>query len=480
MQQSMRKFEEPLIEAFKREHELEQLLIFCNSGSVTEERQKQIDLANEDICWISHFSQCFFAAAHMQQGSRKLDANAFYSMPVQDLLHYYISLERTFMADCVSRIISTDSEALMGRLTLSFGKKEGKLKDISTLNDEVFYVYRNCALRALYSLNMGTSCAIVNIVIDNLKEVLFPQLKERLSSLLSQGKTPSATFPQRFKDALGFQTKFTLSNTALILTLNMLHTASLYVGQLCKYLSTELESLMEESLGLGEADEGTGVMVGQFFNKEMFVQSLEFLKQAKEEADLFLRDELKGILSQKEFRIFIDALHQELAAVRLDLSKNDFEEYEVNEPFFPRFCRVMQKTLVQWQEQMEEGVFDLFVDAFVGRVSQRLTAAVLGRDNGGITLLGSLYLDKLSRNIVSFLQTKTNKPIRKYFSRFLDTVQVLAFENREELVDFLNIQQRGLPSQKKKLTFAEITEILEKKDDYEESGFKDIIISYSE
>ena len=52
---------------------------------------------------------------------------------------------------------------------------------------------------------------------------------------------------------------------------------------------------------------------------------------------------------------------------------------------------------------MEEGVFDLFVDAFVGRVSQRLTAAVLGRDNGGITLLGSLYLDKLSRNIVSFL-----------------------------------------------------------------------------
>lgn len=184
----------------------------------------------------------------------------------------------------------------------------------------------------------------------------------------------------------------------------------------------------------------------------MFKTSLDFWAEAQRQLVEEI-DEKLGFLHTPEFWEIIDNLLSELAKLDLNLDDKKYEDYENDDPFFHKFCHILQKVISQWSNQLKPEIYEKFVKNFTSYVAKVFLKQALMNSPQKLSLLGALYLDKLVRSMVNFFQFLTQKPIRNEFERPLEAVQVLGFESNDELAEYLDELEEG----HKKLTRNEVS-----------------------
>jgi hypothetical protein len=70
-------------------------------------------------------------------------------------------------------------------------------------------------------------------------------------------------------------------------------------------------------------------------------------------------------------------------------------------------------------------------------------------------------LDKLIRSIVNFFQYLTQKPIRSVFEKSIEAVQVLSYETKEEVMEY--VQE---VNESKKLSKTEVYALIKRRVDF--------------
>ena len=388
---------------------------------------------------------------------------------MQEIIGSYITFEKSLLQNRIKSILEEDDKSILDDIKQKYDKDIIIQRDIA---DEVFFVYQKWAIRSMYTLNMSTAWAIVNIILSSLNDDIFTYLNSKISMFASKSKK-SAEVNSIFNFALkkndekqraGFSAKYTQYNSWLIAYLNTYQTCIEYIEKLKSQLVEELEGLIDETeITFQEIKSNfdSSLEASIYFQKAMFKTSLDFWSETQKQWNEEIEEKL-NFLYTPEFTEVIDNLLKELSKLDLNLDDDKYENYEKDDPFYNKFWHAIQKIIAQWSNQLIQDLFDKFVKNFTSYVAKMFLKNALLSSPQKLSLLGALYLDKLVRSMVNFFQFLTQKPIRNEFERPLEAVQVLCFEKNDELEEYLEEQSEG----RKKLTKEEVSWLIFRRADF--------------
>ena len=466
---SLSDWEDLIFEDYKQEYKIKQMTIYSNSDTIADEKLKTLDNLCEDICSISHYSQILlFVVNFCGTLHPKIDqttevknhileiidhtkkAEERHSDITQEIIGWYITFEKPLLQNMLKKVLEADDQNIITDMKQKYDKEKIIQRD---LPDEVFFVYQKWAIRAIYTLNMSTACAIINIILNSLTDDVFKYLNSKISMFISKSKKTNE-MPKLFSLAFrnneenqraGFSAKYTLYNACLIAYLNTYQTCIEYIEKLKDKLVLELDNLLEETeVGLDEykLNFNSSLQAEVFFQKDMFKTSLDFWVETQKQLNQEIEEKL-GFLHSPEFSEVIDNLLKELAKLDLNLDDKKYVEYEADDPFFHKFCHAIQKIISQWSNQLSQELFEKFMKNFTAYVSKMFLKTALLSSPQKLSFLGALYLDKLVRSMVNFFQFLTQKPIRNEFEKPLEAVQILCYESNDELENYLDDLEDG-------------------------------------
>ena len=155
---SLSDFEAIIIEDYKLEHKIQQMMIYSNSESISDDKLKSLDLLCEDICSISHYSQILLYVLHFcgtlhPKPDQPSDIKAHirktieftkkgeerHSHITQELIGYYITFEKPLLQSMLAKVLQEDDKNIISDIKSKYDKEKIILRD---LPDEVFYVYQ--------------------------------------------------------------------------------------------------------------------------------------------------------------------------------------------------------------------------------------------------------------------------------------------------------------------------------------------------
>jgi hypothetical protein len=97
----------------------------------------------------------------------------------------------------------------------------------------------------------------------------------------------------------------------------------------------------------------------------------------------------------------------------------------------------------------------LFLETFASIITKNFKRALKEQE---LSLLGALYLDKVSRKFKSFLQFLSEKPVTKFTQEMTEITQLLICENLEEVESYLGEKTELIVN--KIIKISEIKELL--------------------
>ncbi|CAI2358899.1 unnamed protein product [Moneuplotes crassus] len=484
---SISEYESIVLEDYKQDSKIQQMMIYSNSENIADEKLKSLDLLCEDICSISHYSQTFMFVLHFcgtlhanNRQTKDVRAHAVdtieytkkgedkHSLIIQEIIGYYITFEKPLLQNMLRKVLEEDDKTIIHDIKSKYDKEKIIQRD---LPDEVFFVYQKCAIRAIYTLNMSTACAIVNVILSSLNEDVFEYLNTKISMFISKSKKVNE-IPKLFSLAFsnndesqraGFSAKYTLYNACLIAYLNTYQTCIEYIEKLKQKLVSELDTLLEEtecSLEEFKLNFNSSLEAEEYFQKDMFNTSLDFCSETIKQFNYEIEEKL-SFLHSPDFSEVVNNLLKELAKLDLNLDDKKYDEYDADDPFFHNFCNAITKIISQWSSQLMQELFEKFVKNFTAYVAKMFLKTSLLSSPQKLSFYGALYLDKLVRSMVNFFQFLTKKPIRNEFEKPLEAVQVLCFESNEELENYLDDLDDG----NKKLTKEEVNLLIFRRTD---------------
>lgn len=309
---SLAAYEAVLIKDYKMENKIQQMTILSNSESISEDNLRKLDHLCEGICSISHYSQTFMfmfmlnfpGSLHVKSDlspEAKLRVQSIlnevkkgqekHSNIMQDIIGCYITFERPLLQNMLKKVFETDDKYILEDIKQKYDKEQIINRDLA---DEVFIVYQKCAIRAMYTLDMSTACAVVNIILSSLNDDIFKYLNSKISMFLTKSKKNtemSAFFKLPFlnndeKQRAGFSAKYTLYNACLIAYLNTFHQTCCYIDKLKNQLVSELDVLLEETeISFDEYKQNfhSSIEAEVFFQKTMFNSSLDFCSEIQKQ-----------------------------------------------------------------------------------------------------------------------------------------------------------------------------------------------------
>lgn len=424
-----------LLEDYKHENKIDQMTIIWNSGKINDSRLKQLDDICEDIWSINHYSQSFLfvlsyisninldsiehpiSKKQIKQWIDELKTGELkHNNLMQEMIGIYITFEKHLMHNRISSIIEMDEKAVEGDIKQKYEKDIIIHREIA---DDSFFVYQKCAIRAMYTLNMSTAWAIVNIIMGSLTDDIFPYLNSKISLFMAKTKTQDGNKLFAFalrnneeKQRAGFSPRYTLYNACLIAYLNSYQTCIDYIEKLKQQLTSELDGLLSETESSFEdykynfTQSGTHSLhsqqnnqhveneAGRFFQKDMFRTSLDFCGETQKQWNEEINEKINWFLNSPDFSELLDNMLKELAKLDLNLDDKKYEEYDADDPFFHKFWHAIQKILNQWTNQLLSDLFDKFIKCFTTYIADNFLKIALLGSTQKLSLLGALYLGK--------------------------------------------------------------------------------------
>uniref|UniRef100_A0A7S3RBF0 Conserved oligomeric Golgi complex subunit 4 n=1 Tax=Dunaliella tertiolecta TaxID=3047 RepID=A0A7S3RBF0_DUNTE len=367
---------------------------------------------------------------------------------LRELLGHYMALEEVYMEETANMAISID-ELIPGSLT-------------SSMVDDVFFIFRKCALRALTT----SSVQVISAMLMELNNVLANSLRNALSSKLSSGPAPlMAAVPLDGDDAaspgvlskaaaggIGGTSMANLPPAAVayVTALNNSDVAAEYVTKLKAELEGYLTELFPSSpTGAGDRERVRTVLadLGRTAGdlRQGHIKSLEALADA-------LMPRLRPVMD-------------EMATASYALSEAEYSAGEFGDGWASRLLVVLEATLLWMQPLLTtnnyEGVLHSVLDKVVARLETLLARKAFNQ-------LGGLQLDRDIRALVGHLSELTSRTVRDKFARLNQMALVLGLETVEELADYWG----GDSTITWRLSAAEVRSTLAQRTDFSREAIK--------
>ncbi|XP_075212039.1 conserved oligomeric Golgi complex subunit 4 [Lycorma delicatula] len=339
---------------------------------------------------------------------------------MQELIGYYLLLERYYMEQSVKKAVAMD--------TVEKGSQ------ISSMVDDVFFIVRKCIRRAGSSGSLDGVCAVINNACAALETEMCSALRQQLklgfpSGYLDLTQAYNVVLQGRLQPPDSEQAR----NTFLIY-LNNADMCSEYVTTLCRTLCQEIPCATENDRakldsclsGLSTVTAALGAIV-DFGLQQLRVSAIK--PRVGPWVDSFL-------------------------SVTHNLTQEEFSNYEANEPFIRNLIANLSMLLSEFEGTLTSANYDALISILVSEVTSQMEKVIMKSE---FNRLGGLALDKEVRSLVTYLSNATSWSVRDKFARLMQIATVLNLERVSEISDYWGQNSSSVPW---RLTPAEIRQIM--------------------
>lgn len=338
---------------------------------------------------------------------------------MQEVLDYYVQLERYFAEESIFKAVAMD--ALL------------EDSNVSSMVDDVFYILRKSIRRASTSGSVEVVCSVINNVRTLIETKYCPVLKKQLEQGYSTGYLDVAQ-----------------AYTSVRLQIDPEVKAKLFLAYLnnadvtLEYLQTLKTNISEEIVRsfpvLKEKDkQKVAICLSELVSTSSSVTSsiIDYgMKQLKESA-------IKPRISSW-FASFTEISHE--------LTEDEFSSYEANEPFIRKLISKIDEFLNSFKDTLTSNNYDSLVNLVTVEITRYFEKVVF---KSRFNRLGGLVFDKEVRALVSFLTSTTSWSIRDKFSRLTQISTLINLERLSEIADWegaTGVEKLQLPEIKKILS----------------------------
>jgi hypothetical protein len=300
-----------------------------------------------------------------------------------DLGEQYANTEIKFMKNKLLYLFKEESLNFSQNLEKNLNSNFDELAGVTlSCIDDFFYILKISGARAIASLNLQLSLAIVNNIKSILSEELLELLDLKISALMIKTENRNSQYSEikyYCKDEPTISYKFTYPNLFLISCINSIDQSRNNISLLFEELKNLIMYEIIESQAFNHRDVILGV------NSEIEEQINENIKYFKKNdidlinitfSDVEMHANRYEDFLMKKIRTAFEYLYPSIkSSVDLLNSANflidgrNIHHVELSESFSGKFLEETEKVLKQWKTQLSEGGFNKFLTVYAEYVS---------------------------------------------------------------------------------------------------------------
>ena len=313
--------------------------------------------------------------------------------------------------------------------------------------DDFFFILKSSGERAISSLNLQMSLAIINNIKSILSEELIELLELKISTILIKSDTKNSQFADIkyiCRDEPVISYKYTYANLFLISCINSIDQTKSNIQLLMEELKNLVQNLILDSeifnhklqvLGANpQEEEKIDCNINYFKKNEIELVNITFsdIDMLTNKYEDFLTKKIKlGFeFLYPNIRSSVDLLNSS----NYNIDSKNIINAELAESFANKFVDETEKILNQWKTQLSDSAFNKFLAIYCEYVSLYIEKHLMLKN---YSTYGVIILEKDINKIINYFQTKVTVSIREKFNRVISIVKVLNFESREELIDYI-------------------------------------------
>ncbi|XP_076331924.1 conserved oligomeric Golgi complex subunit 4 [Tachypleus tridentatus] len=331
------------------------------------------------------------------------------SRAMQELICRYITMEKYFMCESVSKAIILDR------------KEENP--QTSNMVDDVFFILKKCIRRSLSSSSVDCVCAMLNHTCSLLEETFFDVLNGRIRQGFPSGGIDLAQTINVIQSSLQ-QGRLQASDTekaraVYLKTLDNAEMACEYIRMLRRKLEEEASKSFPNSTEQEKAKLESGI---------------SDLSSVTTKFQLILNTGMTE-LCEKAITPCIETWVDKFKSTNHEVSEEKFSQYEANDglrSFIQDFIMKIDETLNSFKASLSSSNYDVLVSLLATELTKQLEKAVL---ECRFNRLGGLQFDKELRALVTYLTSITTWTIRDKFARLTQIATILNLERVNEILD---------------------------------------------
>ncbi|KYQ93793.1 hypothetical protein DLAC_05186 [Tieghemostelium lacteum] len=293
---------------------------------------------------------------------------------------------------------------------------------ISSMLDDIFFVFRKVIQRSIQSLNTSTACSIINQSCSTFELNFLPFIESLLQ--------------------FTFQGDFDEKRDIFLIILNDLKTTQLYLQKI-------LEQLTEQSIQKFK-NENDQKMISICLGGDNFTS-------ISKKIDQLLHTNLEKLL-----KILSTVINQYLWPIRrisFELKDTDFEIYEINDPFVLDFISNMVQLLEPYKKNLLNQNLDELIHLIANHIAIILEEHIM---QSFFNQLGGIHLSKDLRKIIEFLCTLTTEQnVRHKFTKLTQISHILTFDQVNDVMDYWDLKEYNW-----KLNPLQIKQVLGRRTDF--------------
>ncbi|KAL4495100.1 hypothetical protein ABPG72_007207 [Tetrahymena utriculariae] len=336
-----------------------------------------------------------------------------------EVMGNFLKYQKSYTKNQINQIIK-DSPAFIRLWNFdkvfffNFIESEESLFNIQKLHeylDEIFFIIKNCALRALESLNKSTACAILNFISQQVIHEDVYYINEKLFSKWLKRENFNT-------QAISFNNRYIVHNTFVAVLFNNIQMLKIYIQKLSQQLLQSVQELFP--------NEDNGMLIASI-EEINDINDLRFSE--------FMKQKIKILVDQ--LKLTIKSQLDDLKNINFTMNEQQQQEYEKGSTYSTDLKMKFSLYLNQWKNQFTKENYELFMTEFSQMLAENFERVIT--DNKKYHLMGAFLLDKEIRNIVNFLQNVTLANVKPCFQRLQIICEILKLENNQELQEFCTL-----------------------------------------
>ena len=367
----------------------------------------------------------------------------------------YCNNEIKFMKDKILSLFEDESKTYLSLLEEHIEDSYDELSGCTlTCIEDAFYILKMSGGRAISTLNLQMAFAIINNIKIILDSDLYSLLDMKTSAILvkteyrtNQSDNTITTVKYKCNSEPTLNYKFNYGNLFLICCLNSIDQTKENIH----LLLNELNAMLNNEIVQSQIFDSNQIQLNidnDNTSKMKNVPVIEYFKPNELEIiNITFSD--KGLILQKyedfihkKVKLAFEYLNNKinssvdiLNSINYVIDQSNIATAEMSGSFSGLFIEETNKLLNQWQTQLSENGFKIFMEHYVEYVVSYMEK-ILKRKN--YSSYGTVILQKDLIKISNYFQEKVLIEIREKFERLFAIEKVLNFESDDELKEYLD------------------------------------------
>ncbi|KAM9973477.1 hypothetical protein ACTFIW_010569 [Dictyostelium discoideum] len=294
----------------------------------------------------------------------------------------------------------------------------------SSMVDNIFFVFRKVAGRAISSSNSPTTCAVINLTLANFDMIYMPYFENLLE--------------------YNYSDDFDKKRDIFLIILNNLTLTKEYIYK--------VKDQLKETTFLKFKDENDRKAITMCIegNGDGF-------STVTKSIDNIVKENIKKIVQVNSPSL--TRLIWPFRNTNYEIGDEEFENYEINDPFAMDFLSELMALLQPYKRKFIAENFDQLIHLMSTFIAKTMEDFIMQKR---FNQLGGIQLSKDIRKIIDFLcNITTEQNIRHKFTRLSQVVHLLTFDKVNDILEYWN-----QPDYKWNLNVLEIKLVLGRRSDF--------------